>query len=118
MTPSKEEPKLSQLTDAESAAAAMGSVIPSESNIKTHYEVQDELLGVMIAVCKAIKDEFKQYLHKLLPKLLLVLRRDNGPINERSTVAALHALTVFGNNVQDFLFLVLPPIMELIQACC
>ena len=77
----------------------------------------------MIEICHAIQDEFKQYLHRLLPKLLIVLRRENHiksinekSINERSIISALHALTTFGSNLQDFLFLVLPPIMELIQS--
>eukprot|EP01084_Bolivina_argentea_P025382 47174_1 len=98
--------------------------LPSQINIKSHYELQDMLLYVLIEICRAIQDEFKQYLHKLLPKLLMILTRYNRPnnhghshnshnnINERCTLSALNALTIFGTNLQDFLFLVLPPIME------
>ena len=54
-----------------------GDIDYSETNIKTHYDLQDQLLSVMIEICHAIQDEFKQYLHRLLPKLLIVLRREN-----------------------------------------
>ncbi len=66
-------------------------------NIKSHYELQDMLLYVCIEICNAIQDEFKQYLHLLLPKLLIIFKNINN--NNNNMLPALNALTIFGNNL-------------------
>lgn len=101
---------------AQTAAAAIVNVggMLSKSNIRKHLALQTMSLKLMIEICGAICDEFTQHLSSLLPKLLNVLHNDISS-QRKSSIAVLQALVIFGSHLQQFMFLVLPPIIALIE---
>lgn len=60
----------------------------------------------------ALGDEFRPHITELLPLLLQILHNDNDP-NRDPTVKVLHAFSVFGTNLDDFLHLVIPNVIKL-----
>lgn len=63
----------------------------------------------------ALGAEFKMYLPRMLPYLLRVLNHD--PSKERLfTIKLLEALHNFGNNLDEYIHLLLPPIVRLFDA--
>lgn len=85
--------------------------------IKEFWTVNTAMLQVpLITLCEKIASalgcEFKTYLSKLMPQFLRVLSHDTSP--DRSvTVKLLIALQAFGNNLDDYLHLIIPPIVKL-----
>ncbi|XP_046989267.1 serine/threonine-protein kinase mTOR isoform X1 [Schistocerca americana] len=71
------------------------------------------LLAEHIAV--ALGAEFKIYLPQLMPQILRVLAHDVSK-DRAVTVKLLNALQKFGNNLDDYLHLILPPVVRLFDA--
>lgn len=55
------------------------------------------------------------YLPKLLPQILRVLNHDTSK-DRNDTIKLLEALRKFGNNLDDYMHLILPPIVKLFDA--
>lgn len=87
--------------------------------IKEFWTVNSPLQSTLILLVEhiavALGAEFKIYLPQLMPQILRVLTHDTS--KDRSvTVKLLVALQKFGNNLDNYLHLVLPPIVKLFHA--
>eukprot|EP01116_Phalansterium_solitarium_P018594 TRINITY_DN4988_c0_g1_i2.p1 TRINITY_DN4988_c0_g1~~TRINITY_DN4988_c0_g1_i2.p1 ORF type:complete len:2361 (-),score=824.80 TRINITY_DN4988_c0_g1_i2:390-7472(-) len=71
-----------------------------------------QIVGVIEDVSLALNDEFAVHLPELLPQLLQLLYTDTEP-SRAPTVKVLHALQVFGTNIDAYLHLVVPAVVRL-----
>lgn len=74
--------------------------------------LQATLINLMEKIAIALGSEFQVYLSQLMPQILRVLTHDIS--KERVvTVKLLQTLQRFGNNLDEYLHLILPPIVKL-----
>lgn len=80
--------------------------------------IQATLIILLEHIAMALGAEFKVYLPKLMPQILRVLNHDNSK-DRLVTCKLLEALRKFGNNLDDYMHLILPPIVRLfdVQDC-
>ncbi|XP_058826350.1 serine/threonine-protein kinase Tor [Topomyia yanbarensis] len=78
------------------------------------YPLQSTLINLVEKIAIALGCEFKIYLPQLMPQILRVLLHDNSP-NRTVTVKLLTALQKFGNNLDDYLHLIIPAIVKLFE---
>ncbi|KAK0179190.1 hypothetical protein PV327_008004 [Microctonus hyperodae] len=87
--------------------------------IKEFWTVNSPLQSTLILLVEhiavALGAEFKIYLPQLMPQILRVLTHDISK-DRCVTVKLLLALQKFGNNLDNYLHLVLPPIVKLFHA--
>eukprot|EP01083_Nonionella_stella_P006217 18090_1 len=83
-------------------------------SLNYYHQFEDELLKLIRCISYALGDEFKVYLTDLIPLLLNVLQTDKSD-KRKSTLKVLHVLQTFGSNLEDHLFLVIPPLMKLCE---
>ncbi|XP_076166943.1 serine/threonine-protein kinase Tor isoform X1 [Ptiloglossa arizonensis] len=74
--------------------------------------LQTTLILLVEHIAVALGAEFKIYLPQLMPQILKVLTHDTSK-DRLVTVKLLQALQKFGNNLDNYLHLVLPPIVKL-----
>ncbi|KAJ3290058.1 phosphatidylinositol kinase- protein kinase tor1 [Borealophlyctis nickersoniae] len=76
--------------------------------------IQITILSLVEAVATALDGEFKVYIPTLLPQVLQIMEAD---ISERRqpTQKVLHALVIFGLNLEEYLHLVTPVIVKLFE---
>lgn len=79
---------------------------------KQDYKLQ--IISLEEEICLVLNEEFKPYLPEVIPQLLSVLHNDK---NKGQIVAmkVLHALTVFGRYLEDYLYLVIPAVVKLFE---
>ncbi|XP_066259712.1 serine/threonine-protein kinase mTor [Euwallacea similis] len=77
--------------------------------------IQGTIILLLENIAEALGAEFKVYLPQLIPQILRVLNHDNSK-EKQHTIKLLKALHKFGNNLDDYMHLVLPPIVRLIDA--
>ena len=77
--------------------------------------MQTTLILLVEHIAVALGAEFKIYLPQLMPQILRVLTHDSSK-DRAVTVKLLLALQKFGNNLDNYLHLVLPPIVKLFHA--
>lgn len=77
--------------------------------------IQGTLIELTEHIAVALGSEFKIYLPKLMPQILRVLNHDTSK-DRIVTVKLLRALRKFGNNLDDYMHLILPPIVKLFDA--
>lgn len=77
--------------------------------------LQATLINLIEKIAVALGCEFRIYLAQLMPQILKVLAHD--PSKERCSnqIKLLNALKKFGNTLDDYLHLVLPPIVKLFE---
>ncbi|XP_055588723.1 serine/threonine-protein kinase Tor [Uranotaenia lowii] len=78
------------------------------------YPLQSTLINLIEKIAIALGCEFKIYLPQLMPQILRVLLHDNST-NRTVTVKLLTALQKFGNNLDDYLHLIIPAIVKLFE---
>ncbi|XP_034935910.1 serine/threonine-protein kinase mTOR [Chelonus insularis] len=87
--------------------------------IKEFWTINSPLQSTLILLVEhiaiALGAEFKIYLPQLMPQILRVLTHDTSK-DRCVTVKLLLALQKFGNNLDNYLHLVLPPIVKLFHA--
>ncbi|KOX79033.1 Serine/threonine-protein kinase mTOR [Melipona quadrifasciata] len=87
--------------------------------IKEFWTVNSPLQSTLILLVEhiavALGAEFKIYLPQLMPQILRVLTHDTSK-DRWVTVKLLQALQKFGNNLDNYLHLVLPPIVKFFHA--
>lgn len=66
-------------------------------------------------IAEALGSQFKLYLPQLIPQILRVLNHDTSK-DKQHTIHLLKALHKFGNNLDEYMHLVLPPVVRLIDA--
>lgn len=83
--------------------------------IKEFWLPNSSLQGTIILLLEyiaiALGAEFKVYLPRLMPQILKVLNHDTSK-DKQHTVKLLEAMHKFGNNLEDYMHLVIPPIVK------
>lgn len=74
----------------------------------------EHVLRLVENIASALQDEFKLYLADLIPQMLNVLRTERGSVR-RNTVVVLHTLVVLGKLLEDYLYLIVPALVRLIE---
>eukprot|EP01135_Chromosphaera_perkinsii_P003113 Nk52_evm2s236 gene=Nk52_evmTU2s236 len=86
--------------------------------IRTYSNVKDPIqiiiISLMESISVALGAEFKPKLEDLLPIILQIFSFDDTP-RRTSTVKVLHAFEVFGQNLDDYLHLIIPPVVKLFE---
>lgn len=77
--------------------------------------LQATLILLVECIAVALGAEFKIYLPQLMPNILRVLNHDTSK-DRIVTIKLLQALQKFGNNLDDYMHLVIPPIVKLFDA--
>lgn len=78
--------------------------------------IQGTLILLIEHVALALGAEFKVYLPQLMPQILRVLNQDPAKHEPNVTIKLLLALRKFGNNLDDYMHLILPPIVKLFES--
>jgi len=73
-----------------------------------------QIISLEESICSALNEEFKPYLSDVIPHLLDVFQTDRS-LDRQVTIKGLHALTVFGKYLQDYLYLVIPAVVRLFE---
>lgn len=76
--------------------------------------LQPTLINLMEKIAVALGTAFKVYLSQLMPQILRVLTHDISK-DRMVTIKLLQALQKFGNNLDEYLHLIIPPIVKLFQ---
>ncbi|KAI9341262.1 armadillo-type protein [Zopfochytrium polystomum] len=76
--------------------------------------LQITIISLVEAIAMALDAEFKIYLPTLIPQLLLIFDADVGE-RRSATQKALHALNIFGLNLEEYLHLVIPVVVRLFE---
>lgn len=83
--------------------------------IKEFWLPNSSLQGTIILLLEyiavALGAEFKVYLPRLMPQILKVLNHDTSK-DKQNTVKLLGAMHKFGNNLEDYMHLIIPPIVK------
>ncbi|KAL9903155.1 serine/threonine-protein kinase Tor [Glossina fuscipes fuscipes] len=74
--------------------------------------LQSTLINLIEQIAVALGGEFRNYLAQLIPQILRVLQHDSSK-DRNVTKRLLQAIEKFGNNLDDYLHLVVPPIVRL-----
>nr|XP_022907797.1 target of rapamycin [Onthophagus taurus] len=77
--------------------------------------IQGTLIVLIEHIAIALGSEFSVYLPKLMPQILRVLNHDTSK-DRVVTLKMLEALKKFGNNVDDYMHLIIPQIVKLFDA--
>ncbi|CAO1620752.1 unnamed protein product [Jaminaea pallidilutea] len=78
--------------------------------------IQLTIVSVVEAVAKALEGEFKSYLPILLPNMLQTFHHNElGQKQQPTLMRVLHAFCVFGSSIEEYLHLILPPVVELFE---
>ncbi|NWH64585.1 MTOR kinase, partial [Geococcyx californianus] len=77
--------------------------------------IQSTIILLIEQIVVALGGEFKLYLPQLIPHMLRVFMHDNSQ-SRIVSVKLLNAIQLFGANLDDYLHLLLPPIVKLFDA--
>ena len=88
------------------------SLIQEHWNPQSNFQLT--IISLVESIAEALETEFKIYLPNLLPHILMILETDTGEKRQVS-LKVLHALTAFGSNIQEYLHLVVPAIVKIIE---
>ncbi|XP_056399106.1 serine/threonine-protein kinase mTOR isoform X3 [Hyla sarda] len=77
--------------------------------------IQSTIILLIEQIVMALGGEFKLYLPQLIPHLLRVFMHDSSA-GRSVTIKLLNAIQMFGANLDDYLHLLLPPIVKLFDA--
>ncbi|XP_069466036.1 serine/threonine-protein kinase mTOR isoform X2 [Ambystoma mexicanum] len=81
----------------------------------TNNPIQSTIILLIEQIVLALGGEFKLYLPQLVPHMLRVFMNDNSS-GRIVTIKLLNAIQLFGANLDDYLHLLLPPIVKLFDA--
>jgi FKBP12-rapamycin complex-associated protein len=73
------------------------------------------MLFLIGEIATALRDEFKDYIPKLIPKMLSVLTRDAACRRAPTCIKVLHALERFDANLERFLDVTIPAVMGIAE---
>lgn len=82
--------------------------------VPSSESTQITLINLVEKIATALGCEFKVYLSQLMPQILRVLSHDTSK-NRTVTMKLLAALQKFGDNLDDYLHLIIPPIVKLFE---
>ncbi|KAL6080518.1 Serine/threonine-protein kinase tor1 [Balamuthia mandrillaris] len=73
-----------------------------------------QIIKLVEHISMALNDEFKTFLPELIPQMLSVLHKDRSP-QRGPALTVLRALEVFGTNLDEYLHLIIPAIVNLFE---
>lgn len=73
--------------------------------------IQGTIILLLENIAMALGAEFKVYLPRLIPQILRMLNHDTSR-NREHTKKLLEAMHKFGKNLEDYMHLILPPIVR------
>ncbi|KAJ3318282.1 phosphatidylinositol kinase- protein kinase tor1, partial [Blyttiomyces sp. JEL0837] len=76
--------------------------------------IQITILSLVEAIAMALDAEFKVYLPTLLPQMLQIFELDASE-KRLPTQKVLHAMLIFGSNLEEYLHLIIPVIVRLFE---
>ncbi|CAG8552522.1 7121_t:CDS:10 [Diversispora eburnea] len=76
--------------------------------------IQITIIHLVEEIAKALDGEFKNYLPTLLPIMLQIFDEDKSE-KRQPTQRVLHALVVFGPNIEEYMHLVIPVVVKLFE---
>ncbi|KAJ3215347.1 phosphatidylinositol kinase- protein kinase tor1 [Dinochytrium kinnereticum] len=76
--------------------------------------IQITILSLVEAIAMALDGEFKVYLPTLLPQMLQIFEADTSD-RRQPTQKVLHAMLIFGSNLEEYLHLIIPFIVRLFE---
>ncbi|RKO90751.1 armadillo-type protein, partial [Blyttiomyces helicus] len=76
--------------------------------------IQITILSLVEAVARALDGEFKLFLPTLLPQMLQIFEADVSE-KRQPTQKVLHAMVIFGSNLEEYLHLAIPVIVKLFE---
>lgn len=77
--------------------------------------MQNTIINLVEQIVTALGTEFKIYLPQIIPQILKVFMQDSSD-NRAVTGKLLNALQLFGANLDDYLHLLLPPVVKLFDS--
>ncbi|XP_071946239.1 serine/threonine-protein kinase mTOR-like [Antedon mediterranea] len=77
--------------------------------------IQNTIIWLVEQIVIALGGEFKLYLPQIVPQMLKVFTHDNSP-DRKVTKTLLGAMQKFGANLDDYLHLLLPPVVKLFDS--
>jgi FKBP12-rapamycin complex-associated protein len=80
----------------------------------TNTPLQATLINLVEKIAVALGCEFKFYLSQLMPQILRVLLHDSSK-DRMVTIKLLQALQKFGNNLDEYLHMIIPPVVKLFE---
>ena len=76
--------------------------------------IQITIISLIESIAVALDSEFKVYLPKLLPNIIQLFDADTSE-KRLPTQKALHALALFGSNLEEYLHLIIPAMVKLFE---
>ncbi|GAO47492.1 hypothetical protein G7K_1698-t1 [Saitoella complicata NRRL Y-17804] len=76
--------------------------------------LQITILALVESIARALEGEFKVYLPILLPLMLQIFDVDVTP-SRQPTQKVLHAFIVFGQNIEEYMHLILPVVVKMFE---
>ncbi|EXX76507.1 Tor2p [Rhizophagus irregularis DAOM 197198w] len=76
--------------------------------------IQITIINLVEEIAKALDGEFKNHLPVLLPIMLQIFDQDKSE-KRQPTLKVLHALVVFGTNIEEYMHLVIPVVVKLFE---
>ena len=80
----------------------------------SNSNIQITIVSLVEAIAYALNGEFKIYLPSLLPQMLQIFETDTTE-KRLSTQKVLHAMMIFGINLEEYLHLILPAVVRLFE---
>ena len=77
--------------------------------------LQNTLIPLVETICVAMGGEFKMYLPQIIPQILKVFMHDDSK-NRVYTLKLLSAFQKFGSSLDDYLHLMIPPVVKLFDS--
>ena len=81
---------------------------------RTQPSLQTTILRLVEAMARALEDEFKPFLPTLIPLMLQTFETDTSG-GRQTTRAVLQTLVTFGPNIEEYMHLVLPVIVDTVE---
>ena len=81
---------------------------------RTQTSLQTTILRLVEAMARALEDEFKPFLPTLIPLMLQTFEADSSA-GRQTTRAVLQTLVTFGPNIEEYMHLVLPVIVDTVE---
>lgn len=88
-------------------------IIQEHWNVNT--SIQTTALALLESIALAIEGDFKAYLPSLLPQMLMIFDNDKTD-RQLSSQRLLNALLIFGQNLEEYLHLVIPAVVKVAEA--
>ncbi|KAL9647121.1 hypothetical protein ABK040_004838 [Willaertia magna] len=81
-------------------------------NNASDVDFKEKIIHLEEQICLALNEQFKPYLTEVIPQILNVLQGSQPKVAKK----ALQAMTVFGRLLEDYLYLIIPAILQVFES--